>query len=76
MATLLLPDGTQRDVQPASERGKFTLKEVQALVGGFVELVRLGRTNDDRRILLLDEDGKSKGLPANEQATNGNPATP
>lgn len=41
-----------------------SVKDMQALVSGFVEAVRLGNL-----YLLVDEDGLSKNLPPNERAT-------
>ena len=41
-----------------------SVTEMQALVSGYVEAVRLGKL-----YLLVDEDGYSKNLPANERAT-------
>ena len=41
-----------------------TLKEAQAFVGGYVEMVRL-----DDGILLVDEEGKLKRLPTNHLAS-------
>ena len=42
-----------------------TLEEAQEIVGGYVEMQTL--PNGDQ--LLMDEDGKSKGLRANPEAT-------
>jgi len=48
------------------EQGKhFTLEELQAFVGGYVELVR----TPAGRYLVLNEDGKQLGLPPNTRAT-------
>lgn len=44
---------------------KPTLKEAQKIVGGYVEMVSL--SNGDQ--LLVDEDGLSKNLPINPDAT-------
>lgn len=69
MATLLLPDGSGQLLRPAdAERGKFTLAELQRAVGGYVEMVKLPG-HPERAFLLVDEDGKRKGLPVNGQAT-------
>ena len=44
---------------------KPSLKEAQKLVGGYVERIDL----PDGRQMLVDEDGKTKGKPLNEKAT-------
>lgn len=44
----------------------FTLEELQAAVGGFIEIVKL-RNSD--LILVIDEEGKCKNLPVNYFAT-------
>jgi hypothetical protein len=64
MATLITPDGTHTEVQPAN--GKvFTLTELQTLVGGFIESVVVV----DHRVMFVDEDGRMKRLPPNPEAT-------
>lgn len=64
MALLLKPDGTQREVQPAGR--SFTLEELYALIGcDTVEVIYL----PDGRPLVMDEDGKYRKLPVNEEAT-------
>lgn len=47
-------------VQPKN-RKKFSLEEVQEIIGGYVELVHL----DNDNILLCDEEGQLKMLPIN-----------
>ena len=63
MATLLMPDGKQLKVVPKNGRN-FTLDEMQAAVGGNIELLYL----QDGRVLVINEDGKTMELPCNEQA--------
>lgn len=63
MATLILQDGTTLDILPEGKR--FTLSELQKLVGGYIECIRLS----DGSCLVVDEEGKPKGLPINAQAT-------
>lgn len=43
----------------------FQLEELQAIVGGWIEIVYLL----DGRIIVVNEDGKCNGLPINENAT-------
>jgi len=59
-ATVLKIDGTQKELdhQP-------TLKEAQGIVGGYIEILRLGLS----RYLVVNEDGKPLDLPLN-QATS------
>ena len=64
MATLYKTDGTQEVVIPKSGK-QFVLAEMQAAVGGYIEPLYL----PDGRVLLVNEDGKSQGLPCNELAT-------
>lgn len=64
MAQILRTNGTWDNVQPANG-SDFSLQEVQAIVGGYVELVRLW----DGRIMLINEEGKLEGLPLNAEAT-------
>jgi hypothetical protein len=45
-----------------------TLEAMQALVGGYVELVRMGKYN-----VYCNEDGRSKGLPPNRALPGGPP---
>ena len=44
---------------------KPTLKKMQEIVGGFIEVVYL---NDDE-VMIIDEDGKGKNKPVNAKAT-------
>jgi len=61
---LLKADGTKTEVTPIN--GKyFTLEEQQEYAGGYVEYVYLDKTQKGR-ILIVDEDGLSKGRPVNE----------
>ena len=66
MAELYRASGEIETVTPKKgERCAFTLPELQALVGGYIEMVYL--TN--RKILVCNEDGKLTGLPYNPNAT-------
>ena len=64
MARVLYVDGTQATVMPASPPA-FSLEELQAMVGGWIEVVYL----PDGRLMVIDEEGKLKSYPRNEQAT-------
>jgi len=64
MAIRINADDTIVDVAPANGR-EFTLPELQAVVGGYIEAVYLR----DGRILFCNEDGKRDRLPTNVGAT-------
>lgn len=44
----------------------FTFEELQAAVGGFIEIIKLRKSD---LILVVDEEGKCKNLPVNYFAT-------
>ena len=68
MATLYEPSGRDSDYTPRNGK-KFTLAELQALVGGYIEMVRIpGDTG--KRVLFVDEEGKLKGLKPNVRASH------
>lgn len=64
MAKIYYANGETKEVQPANGVS-FKLKEVQAIVGGLVEVVDL--PNGD--IMLINEESKLIGLERNEAAT-------
>lgn len=64
MATLYKTDGTQTEVTPKNGK-QFTLEELQALVGGYIQVVN----TNDRRVMVVDEEGKLKDKPYNQAAT-------
>jgi hypothetical protein len=65
MATLLRPDGTSEEVQPANRRD-FQLKELyQHLECDTIEVI----PTKDGRIMIIDEEGKLADKSRNEQAT-------
>lgn len=64
MATLIKPDGATSNVLPA-DGASFTLKELQAFVGGYIQIIRVGSA-----LYVLNEEGKLLGLPANVAATH------
>ena len=64
MGTLIKTDTSVVNVVP--KNGKtFSLKELQELVGGNIELLVLPTGKE----MYLNEDGKSLGLPVNSKAT-------
>jgi hypothetical protein len=68
MAYLLKTDGTIHEVKPATGR-VFTIGELQGMVGGYIEVVRT-HTGD---FMVVNEDGKLRGLPPNDVATERYP---
>ena len=58
-------DGTVAEVHPANGK-KFTLKELQEFVGGYIELVT---TREPRRHMYVNEEGTLDGLPLNQKAS-------
>jgi hypothetical protein len=67
MATFFGTDGTVEERKPANG-DSFTLEEMQAVVGGFIEVVSpIGKYNG--KILVINEEGKLMGLIRNDNAT-------
>lgn len=64
-AVLIPVSGSAKAVVPANGTD-FTLREVQKLVGGYVEVVPMPERG---RIMLVDEEGLMKGLPVNRGAS-------
>jgi len=64
MATLIKADGTEKEVTPKSGN-TFSLDELQTFVDGYIEMC----TSTDNRWMVVNEEGKLKGLPVNEKAT-------
>ena len=72
MATLIPAVGAPRFVEPANG-GAFTLAELQAFVGGYIELLRVPLALLDPPtplVLFCNEDGKRLRLPVNRFATS------
>lgn len=57
-------DGTARDIEPANGQ-TFTLDELQAFVGGYIEVVGLR----DGRYMVVNEDGHRLELRPNAYAS-------
>jgi Zn finger protein HypA/HybF involved in hydrogenase expression len=64
MATLIKPDGATSQVLPANGEA-FTLEELQAFVGGYIEMILVGSL-----LYLFNEEGKLLDLPVNTAATH------
>lgn len=65
MAKLIKTTGEITDISPANGK-TFKLEELQKYIGGYIELVY---GNKENLILVIDEDGKSKGLETNHYVT-------
>ena len=64
MAKVIPVVGEPYEVQP--KNGKFfELEELQKIVEGYIEIVRL----DNGKLMVVNEEGKLAGLPFNEIAT-------
>lgn len=64
MGTIIKTNGEKINVEP--KNGKhYSLKEMQNIVGGFIEIVYL----KDSRIMIVNEEGKVNGLDFNDAAT-------
>ena len=60
MTEIIKTDGTRQPVQPANG-SDFTLEEMQAIVGGYIELVEL----DGNTTMVVNEEGKLIPLSLN-----------
>lgn len=65
MAILIPPDAEPREVLPAAGGPAFALSELQGMVNGYLEALRLS----DNQWLVINEEGKLRGLPFNSIAT-------
>ena len=63
--TVYTPENGKWLCEPKNGR-TFELEEMQKIVGGYIELVRL----NDGRIIVVNEDGLNLNLPVNIDATN------
>lgn len=64
MATILKTNGTQQKVTPKNGTD-FQLDELQEIVGGYIEIVRV----NTGELIICNEDGLIDRLPFNETAT-------
>ena len=66
-AEVMHPDGRTERVVPSGKR--WTLKELQGLVGGYIELVAMTPANGHDRCAVVNEDGFRLELPLNYGAS-------
>ena len=64
MALFISSAGLELSFSP-NNREKFTLEELQRLVGGYIERVPMS----NGKSMYVNEEGKLNGLPYNEKAT-------
>lgn len=64
VAMIIRSNFTSEQVTPANGTN-FSLEELQAIVGGYIELVQLPQDME----MYCNEEGKLKGLPYNSVAT-------
>lgn len=67
VGNIIRPDGAEIDVLPANNR-KFTLQELQGIVGGNIEVVRMLPGNG-HKTMYVNEDGKFLKMERNDKAT-------
>lgn len=58
-------NGDFQETQPKNG-STFELEEMQDIVGGYIEIIRL----NDGRVIVVNEEGLQQGLPVNIEATN------
>lgn len=63
-AELITTTNETRDIAPANGKS-FSLAEMQAYVGGYIEIITL----PDGQIMVMNEEGALQGLPQNALAT-------
>lgn len=63
-AELIRPEGEIQLIAPKNN-GWFTIRELQELIGGYIEIVTIATG----KAMVIDEDGTFKGLPSNPRAT-------
>ena len=70
-AFILTPKGRINAApKPADINGTFSLKQMQGIVGGYIEMIHIP-TEDDygSMIMILNEEGKLKKMPPNLPAS-------
>lgn len=64
MAKILFGDGSTKEVEPLNKTD-FQLEELQKIVGGYIEIIYLGKG----LVMVIDEEGKLKNKLINSNAT-------
>ena len=68
VALLYKTDFSVEEIKPANRR-YFKLEEMQAYVGGLIQILPLDGEGLEDRLLVVNEEGKNIGLPFNLFAT-------
>ncbi len=68
VALLYKTDFSVEEIKPANSR-YFNLEEMQAYVGGLIQIIPLDGEGLEDRLLVVNEEGKNDGLPFNLFAT-------
>ncbi len=66
MAKIYRASGDVENVEPKNGTD-FQLEELQAIVGGWIEIIFL--SDDEGGVMILNEEGKLRNLPYNKRAT-------
>lgn len=64
MAHIIYANGLVQEINPDNKRD-FSLEELQRIVHGYIEPIHLPKN----RLMIINEEGKLKGLPVNILAT-------
>lgn len=67
-AVLMKVTGEIETVFPRDNK-EFSLEELQAYVGGLIEIVPLPEKYGNEMAVIVNENGKNEGLPTNQNAT-------
>ena len=66
----LIPAGRVEMLELLPSKGEsFTLEELQRAVGGYIEAIQVRDPNGAWLIMIVNEDGRSLGLPYNPLAS-------
>lgn len=67
MANIIIKsDGTEQFVNPEGANDKFTLEQLQRIVGGYIQVINLPAN----KLLVINEEGKLLSLPVNQKASS------
>lgn len=64
MALIITPNYEATPIEP--ENGKFTLEQLQSIVEGYIEIVRIG----EKELMIVNEEGLLRNMQVNDVATN------
>lgn len=64
MALIITPNYEVTPIEP--ENGKFALEQLQSIVEGYIEIVRIG----EKELMIVNEEGLLRNMQVNDVATN------